>query len=125
MKQIFLILMALTAFACSKPATELEPNYDFALYTAPSSTTITAGQTIEIACELHKSHSYNDNAIFSITTEQVAGSGEIVAPQIVPQGEFTIFYTAQGKENHEIKIIVADPFGNNEVSTINFTHDER
>lgn len=122
MKQIFLALMALTAFSCSKPATEVEPVYDFALYTAPSSTTVTAGQTIEIVCELHKSHFYPLGAEFTITAEQVEGSGKLTAPQIVPQGEFTIYYTAQGDNHHTIQLTVTDQFSNSEVSIIQFTN---
>ena len=125
MKQIFLILMALTAFSCSKPATEIEPIYDFALNTAPSSTKITEGQTIEITCELHKSYFYSDDAVFTIATEQIAGSGTLTAPQIVPNGKFSIYYTAQGKEHHKIQIIVSDQFNNQEISTIQFTHNEQ
>ena len=122
MKKIILAVVTLFAVACEKQTTEVEPVYDFALYTAPSSTVVTAGQTIEIACELHKSLFYPLGAKFTISTEQIAGSGEIVAPQIVPQGEFSIFYTAQGEDHHTIQITVTDQFSNSEVSTIQFTN---
>ncbi|MFR9619297.1 MAG: TraQ conjugal transfer family protein, partial [Rikenellaceae bacterium] len=104
MKQIFLALVAIIAISCDKQES-VEPTLDFALDTRPTSNTITAGQTIEIACELHKSYFYSDNAEFMLQYEQLEGFGSLSMEgkrlsegksYTIPKGEFTLHYTAQG-----------------------------
>lgn len=132
-KILAIIAGAIMATSCSKQATEIEPILDFALYTAPASNTITAGQTIEITCELHKSYFYTDGAEFTLQYEQMAGGGTLsmegkkVEPNTiytVPKGEFLLHYTAQGSDNHAIKLTVTDQSSNHEYQTIKFTNYE-
>ena len=132
MKQIFLAFMALTTFSCSKPTTEVEPIYDFALYTEQVSYTINEGQTIEIACELHKSYFYSEDARFTISYTQPKGAGTLTMngerlraerAYTLPKGEFTMSYTAQGENHHELEISVSDQFSNIEQSNLYFTNN--
>ena len=133
MRHVFLALLAFIAISCDKQETIVDGTLDFVLYTAPSSNTITAGQTIEIACELHKSYFYADGAEFSLQYEQVAGSGTLSMEgetlkesksYTVPNGEFILHYTAHSNDPHSIKITVSDQSNNRRYQTIKFTNYE-
>ena len=131
MRHIFLALLAIIAISCDKQETAVDGALDFVLFTAPSSNTITTGQTIEIACELQKSYFYAESAEFTLRYEQVAGSGTLSmegerlksgSSYQLPKGEFTMHYTAQGNDHHSIKLTVLDQFNNHEYQTIQFTN---
>ena len=135
MKRTILAVMAgvIMASSCSKSATEVEPTLDFALHTTPSSNTVVEGQTIEIACELHKSYFYAEGAQFTLQYEQTAGRGSLamdgndVDPNTAyttPRGEFSLHYTAQGRDNHAVKLTISDQFNNHRYQTLKFTSYE-
>ncbi len=132
MRHLFLALVAIIAISCDKQES-IEPIYDFALSTEPQSHIITAGETIEIACELHKSYFYSPSDEFTLSYEQSQGIGTLRmegnrlsegSSYTLPNGEFTLTYTAQGEENHQLQLVITDQFGNHEYQSIQFTHYE-